>query len=291
MRSIIATTLRRQSGRGLAATIAALALSTALVAVVSAGSDPIRPIRVDQTDGFGNDRLVVFTYSRNYDCITQPFDDLDSNGTQAATDPNEFQTPHCIVGRQPTIDPNLRPIKDTAKLWVLVPFFDADADGQAADGSRCTPLACSGGLAKVLHDLFGIVPDAFDPTPGVPVQCPEPGLPLTQHTGAFGTCTMHPIQVDLGPLVATALGLPAGTPVMLPTPNHSHLIDGANFGSIWWHIQVVLVLDQAVWPGVDGTTGINSVAKLRAAQAAGKASGDITTNFFLPFDSRVLHPH
>jgi hypothetical protein len=48
----------------------------------------------------------------------------------------------------------------------------------------------------------------------------------------------------------------------------------------------VLVNDPSVWPGVDGTTGLNSVAALRAAQAAGKASGDIPSNFFLFFDSR-----
>ena len=44
--------------------------------------------------------------------------------------------------------------------------------------------------------LAGFVPDAFDPTPGVPVQCPEPGGPLSQQKGAFGTCTMHPTHID-----------------------------------------------------------------------------------------------
>ena len=46
-------------------------------------------------------------------------------------------------------------------------------------------------------DGTGIVPDAFKvPTPGqptkvAPVQCPEPGPPLTAFTGTFGTCTTH----------------------------------------------------------------------------------------------------
>ena len=43
-----------------------------------------------------------------------------------------------------------------------------------------------------------MVPDAFDPTPGVPVQCPEPGAGLSQHEVDFGTCSMHPTQLDLG---------------------------------------------------------------------------------------------
>jgi hypothetical protein len=259
-----------------------LALTASLVAatLAAAGTGPTRPIRPDQTDGFGNDRVVVFTYGRNYDCVTMPTDDNDNDGIPAATDPDEFQRPHCVVGRSSAVDPNLRPVEGTEKLWVLVPFFDADGDEQAA-----------GGLAPTLKGLFGIVPDAFDPTPGVDVQCPEPGAPLTQHKGAFSTCTMHPTQLDLGPLVAAGLGLPAGTPVFLPTVNHSHLIDGANFGNIWWHIQVVLVLQQSEWPDANGTRGITSLAKLRAAQAAGKASPDVTSNFFLPFDSRQLEGH
>jgi hypothetical protein len=241
-----------------------------------AGSPPSRPIiEVNQTDGFGNDRLLAFTYFMNFSCIHEPFDDLDLNGKEAAVDPDEFQSPSCVVGREPTLDPTGGPIQDTEPLFVIVPFFDADGDSQAA-----------GGLAPTLTSLFGIVPDAFDPTPGVPVQCPEPGPPLTQHTGAFGTCTMHPKTVDLGPVLDQLNLVRPRAVVRVPTPNHSHIIDGANFGRIWWQIIVVLVTDQSVWPDVDGTTGLNSVAALRAAQAAGKASGDIPSNFFLFFDSR-----
>lgn len=234
---------------------------------------------MNQTDGFGNDRLLAFTYFMNFQCIHEPFDDLDLDGKVAATDPGEFQSPSCVVGEQPTIDPHGDPIQGTEPLFVIVPFFDADGDGQAF-----------GGLGPTLNALFGFVPDAFDSTPGVPVQCPEPGPPLTQHTGDPGTCTMHPTTVDLGP-VLDQLGLVSPkTVVKVPTPNHSHIIDGANFGAIWWQVRVVLVFDQSVWPNVGGTTGLNSVADLREAQAAGKASADIPTNFFLFFDSRQF-PH
>ncbi len=257
-------------------TLSIVSLSAEFAAAGEAGSQPARPIDVNQTDGFGNDRLVAFTYFMNFHCTHEPFDDLDNNGNVAAVDPDEFQAPRCAVGRQPTLDPAGKPIQNTEPLFVIVPFFDADNDGEAA----------SPGLAAALRSLFGFVPDAFDPTPGVPVQCPEPGPPLTRHAGDFGTCTMHPTTVDLGPVLGQLGLVPRGTAVQVPTPNHSHIIDGANFGRIWWQIIVVLVTDQSVWPGVDGTTGLNAVAALRAAQAAGQASGDIPSNFFLFFDSR-----
>jgi hypothetical protein len=171
-------------------------MSITLSSAFGGGQTPTRPIAINQTDGLGNQKLVAFTYFMNFHCTHEPFDDLDRNGTPAAADPDEFQTPICHVGEQPTIDPAGKPIKETEPLYVIVPFFDADHDGQAA----------SPGLADALKSLFGIVPDAFDPSPGVPVQCPEPGPPLTQHKGAFGTCTMHPSQLDLGP-VLNQLGL------------------------------------------------------------------------------------
>jgi hypothetical protein len=54
----------------------------------------------------------------------------------------------------------------------------------------------------------------------------------------------------------------------------------------------LLVNDPALWPDVDGTKGLTSVDAMRKAQAAGKASADIPTNFFLFFDSREFaHNH
>jgi len=258
----------------------ALFLMAVLAASTVAAQTPSRPINVNQTDAYGNERLLAFTYFMNFQCVHQPFDDLDNNGRVAAVDPNEFQSPRCVVGRAPRIDPTGKPISNTEPLFVIVPFFDADGDGEAASPE----------LGAALRSLFGFVPDAFDPTPGVPVQCPEPGLPLTKHKGEFGTCTMHPSTLDLGPVLGQLGAVPAGTAVKVPTPNHSHIIDGGNFGAIWWQVIVVLVTDPTIWPDVNGTRGLTSVDALRAAQASGQASADIPSNFFLFFDSRQF-PH
>jgi hypothetical protein len=269
------------------------ALAAALLsAELALAADPQRPIEVNQTDGFGNARLVAFTYFQNFDCVHGPFDNFDNNTDAqgnpqvAAIDPDQFQTGNpgpgqtsgCVVGVQPGLDPAGKPINETEKLFVIVPFFDKG-------GEAATPE-----LTAALRQLFGFVPEAFNPTPQVAVQCPEPGLPLTRHQGAFGTCTMHPRQVDLGP-VLTALGKnPDKHPVNVPLPNHSHIIRGANFGAVWWQIVVVLVNDANFWPDVNGLTPsgqmLDSVEALRAIQVAGKASADVPSNFFLFFDSR-----
>jgi hypothetical protein len=255
-------------------------MSVAGGAVAQSGSTrPTQPLKVNQTDGFGKDRLLAFTYFMNFACLHEPGDDLDNNGKQAAEDPEEFQTPRCVVGgSEPSIDPAGKPIDQTLTLYVLVPFFDADNDGEAASPE----------LANALRGLFGFVPDAFDPTPGVPVQCPEPGQPRTQQAGAFGTCTMHPVTLDMGPVLSQLGLVPAGTPVQVPTPNHSHIIDRIHAEPVWWHIEAVLVTDPTVWPDADGTVGITSLAKMRRAQAEGKAFPDVPTNLFLFFDSNKL---
>jgi hypothetical protein len=236
-----------------------------------------RPLAVNQTEGFAQGTLLVFTYFQNFDCIHEPFDDLDHNGQVAAVDANEFQRPICAVGRGPSIDPTGRPTQNTLKLYVISPFFGSDLNPNDA----FTPA-----LGQALISLFGFVPEAFKTHPTVPVQCPEPGLPVTQHTGMPSTCTMHSSQIDLGPVLAKLGKVPPNTSVIVPTLNHSHIIDGKHFGPVWWEVVSVLVTDPSAWPSADGTTGINSLDALRAAQAAGKAAPDQPTNFFLFFDSQ-----
>ena len=264
---------------GLAATFVMYGVTAS--ASTSATATPSRPIRADQTDGYGDGKLVTFTYGQQYQCVHEPGDDRNGNGIPADRDPAEFQTPICEVGFGTKIglDPAGAPTTETEPLYVIVPFFDADHDGEAA-----------GGLASTLKSIFGFVPDAFDPTPGVPVQCPEPGGTLTAQKGAFGTCTMHPTQIDYAQLLSEVRpDLFAGLKNLnLPLVNHSHIIDGKNFNPIWWQLKIVLVTDPSVWPDVNATTGLRSVADITNAQAAGKALATINSNFFLFFGSREM---
>lgn len=235
----------------------------------------------NQTEGFGKDQLLTFTYGQNFSCVTGPFNDLDHNGLIAAVDPDEFQTPHCVVAFTPATTPPGVPVKEIQKLWVIAPFFETDPAEPAF-----TPE-----LGNALRGLFGFVPDAFKIHPGVAVQCPEPGPPITSHTGAPGTCTMHTSKIDLGPALAALGKVPPGTQVIVPTLNHSHIIDDSlDTEPIWWQIISVLVTDPAAWPSRDGRTGITSLEKLRQAQANGQARPDSPTNFFLFFGSRK-HDH
>jgi len=97
---------------------------------------------------------------------------------------------------------------------------------------------------------------------------------------------MHATSIDLGPVLAAQGKVPPGTSVIVPTLNHSHIIDGKDFGAVWWQIVSVLVTDPSAWPSADGRSGITSLQALRAAQAAGKAAPDKPTNFFLYFNSQ-----
>lgn len=75
----------------------------------------------NQTNGFGNGRVVTFTYLQNFDCVDQPTMDLDFNKSKAESDPNEMQTPICQAVSEPTQDPTGGDIKHTAHLYVFIP--------------------------------------------------------------------------------------------------------------------------------------------------------------------------
>src|SRR5215470_11739141 len=91
----------------------------------------------NQTHGFGNGRLVTFTYTQNFDCVDQPTLDLNFNGIKAQSDPAEMQTPICQIVTEPTADPAGGDIKHTAHLYVLVPMFSVDNDQNANDAMPC----------------------------------------------------------------------------------------------------------------------------------------------------------
>jgi hypothetical protein len=77
--------------------------------------------------------------------------------------------------------------------------------------------------------------------------------------------------------------------VNVPLVNHSHVV--ANNAIVtrpeWWQVVVILVTDPKAWPNKAGTSGITSVAKLRAAQRKKQAFPDVPSNFFLFFNSTL----
>lgn len=270
--------------------VAALALATG-IALFIAATGASAQLAPNQTQGFGNGRIITFTYLQNFDCVDEPSLDLDFNGISAQSDPNEMQTPICQVITEPSKDPAGGDLKHTAQLYVLVPMFGNDtnpADAmQCPDGGRPGEL-CGTDLGNALIKLFGFIPEAWKATPGVPTQCPDPNHPVP------GTCTMHASSVDLSVLLAT-LGKIANPPqgnVFLPTPNHDHIVDNSrvNTGPIWWQVRPVLVMDPRDWPAADGSSGLTSSTAMDAAESAGRAV-EVGSNFFLFFASRMSGHH
>ncbi len=246
-----------------------------------ADAAPNVKLTANQTLGFGANKLLLFNYGMQFMCVVQPFDDRNYTNLVAARSPAQFNFPQCQVGAPSKIDPTgerlpanpLTPPKMSDPLWVIVPFFETNPNTPAF-----TPQ-----LGATLKSLFGFVPDGFKPNPGVPVQCPAPAdMP--------GQCTMHPIQVDLGPVLAALKLIPPHKVVNVPLPDHSHIVSNIaiNQKPEWWQVIVVLVTNPKAWPNAAGTKGITSLAKLRAAQKDGMAYPDVPTNFFLYFGSKVI---
>jgi hypothetical protein len=260
------------------------ALCAGLALAASAVSAQLAP---NQTQGFGNGRLVTFSYLQNFDCVDEPLMDLDFNGAKAQSDPNEMQTPICQVITESSADPAGGDIGHTAHLYVLVPMFGNDtnpADAMPCPAGGRPGELCGPALGNALISAFGFVPEAWKTTPAVATQCPDPNNPVP------GTCTMHASSVDLSVLLA-ALGKAPDPPVankFVPTPNHSHIIDNSrvNAGAIWWEVRPVLIMDPSDWPAADGSSGITSSAAMDAAEGAGRAV-EVGSNFFLFFSSRM----
>jgi hypothetical protein len=262
--------------------LAACASVTLLASSVSA------QLANNQTNGFGNNHLVTFTYLQNFDCVDQPLLDLDFNGILAQSDPNEMQTPICQPVTEPTEDPAGGDIKHTAHLYVFVPMFSVDNDQNPNDAMPCPNGGrpgelCGPALGSALISLFGFVPEAWKTHPAVATQCPDPNHPMP------GTCTMHASSVDLS-VTLSALGKTGSPtmPIFVPTPNHDHVVDNSrvNTTPIWWEVRPVLILDQSDWPAANGSGGITSSMAMDDAEAAGRAI-EVGSNFFLFFSSRM----
>jgi len=256
-----------------------------------AGTTASAQLAANQTNGFGNSRLVTFTYLQNFDCVDQPALDLDFNKIKAQSDPNEMQTPICQPVTEPTQDPTGGDIKHTAHLYVFVPMFSVDNDQNPNDAMPCPDGGrpgelCGPALGAALISAFGFVPEAWKTHPLVATQCPDPNHPVP------GTCTMHASSVDLSVTLA-ALGKAANPPtgnMFVPTPNHDHVVDNSRVdtGPIWWEVRPVLIMDQSDWPAADGSSGITSAKEMDAVEVAGRAI-EVGSNFFLFFSADQFH--
>jgi hypothetical protein len=264
-------------------------LALAICSLITFAADHAAAQLADnQTHGFGNNRLITFTYLQNFDCVDQPTLDLDFNGIMAQSDPNEMQTPICQAVTEPTQDPTGGDLKHTAHLYVLIPMFSVDNDQNPNDAMPCPNGGrpgelCGPALGAKLIALFGALPEAWKThvNPAITTQCPDPN-----HAVA-GTCTMHASSVDLSETLFALgkTGRPTA-PVFVPTPNHSHVVDNSriNTGAIWWEVRPVLVLFRSDWPTADGSKGITSSRLMDDAEAAGRAI-EVGSNFFLFFSS------
>src|SRR5690348_12078133 len=150
-----------------------LAVAT-LICLMFAGS-VLAQLAPNQTNGFGNGRVITFTYLQNFDCVTQPTMDLDFNKKAAQSDANEMQIPICQVVTEPTQDPAGGNIKQTAHLYVLVPMFSIDNDQNPNDAMACpfvrTNELCGAALGNALIAAFGFVPEAWKTKPLGFTQC------------------------------------------------------------------------------------------------------------------------
>lgn len=239
------------------------------------GLSPLaKSLAPNETLGFGDNQLLVFRYRQQFDCVIGPDSDVDSIGRPADRAPGQFKSPECVIGTPSSLAPSGLPLAQTDPLYILVPFFETNKKTGAFTKA----------LGEALEKLFGFIPDAFKPDPGVAVQCPAP-----QDRPA--TCTMHPLQINLGPVLAALGKLPKGSNLYVPLVNHDHLLKNGMIKqkSEWWTLVVVLVEDPKAWPNAAGTTGITSLAKLRDAQAEKQASADVPSNFFLYFSSYLSH--
>jgi hypothetical protein len=274
-------------------------LAIAFCAYLALASPASAQLLDNQTHGFGNGRLITFTYLQNFDCVDQPTLDLDFNRILAQSDPNEMQTPICQPITEPTEDPTGGSIKHTAHLYVLIPMFSVDHATDPSDAMDCPNGGrpgelCGVTLGDVLIKAFGFIPEAWKKTvnPAITTQCPDPNNPVP------GTCTMHASSVDLSKtLFALGKAGPPSSPVFVPTPNHSHVVDNSrvNTQPIWWEVRPVLVMRQSDWPAADGSSGITSSRVMDAVEAEQcgmtPCAIEVGSNFFLFFKSHEDASH
>jgi hypothetical protein len=180
-------------------TVFSVFLFLGIVALEALTTPAAAQILPNQTVAFGGDQLLLFSYLQSYQCVDQNFDDLNFNGILAQSDPSEFQTPICQVGHQSSVDPTGLAVGKTDKLYILVPFFDANPSNDTVISSTNTvngvKVVSGTALQAFLLANFKMVPEAFKVTPDVAVQCPTKTSMATYgaaNSSATMTCFVHP---------------------------------------------------------------------------------------------------
>lgn len=243
--------MKNMKGQHLRVALTFIATLLALLSLTEARAARERPIVLGQTEGFADDKLVIFDYTRNFFCSNAPLNEADCVIGLAAKPDN-------VLGLDPDQIPD---------LVIIVPFFDADHDG---------------------------VLDAFDPSPGVFVQCPENQSSVLNGGKEFGQpfhCVLHDVELDTAPLAGVQIaGVTFGGKI--PLPNHTHLVKETPGGSVPWDVSAVLVLNRGLWPDKNGMCPLEEgcLTSIEAVKSAplGSVVGPVPTTLFLFFGVHEL---
>jgi hypothetical protein len=229
-----------------------------------------RPIPPNMLEAYGEGQVVAVEYHQTYYCPTTPSSDLEppygrGDGRRQSEDADEYQVPPCFFGDTGTgsvLPEQLRAaaFPNVKTFWGMAPFFGT------ALGTANTPAS----------DVF--------------THCTEPGPPISERKGEFGTCLMHPSTLRFAKIFDDPTRQPPD-PVALP--QHSHLVPETSSRAAWWNQRGVAIYDRAIWPDADGNCPagpphcVTSVAALRAAQKTGQASIDVPSNVYFYL---TVHP-
>jgi len=224
--------------RLLAALIGALAVANATASVGLAeatGNNNVRPLTVNQTEGYVDGQNQVFTYAQNFHCMVEAFDDLDGLGRQgdgipAAVDPEETLLPKCIAGQtrggaESMTVPAGNPVDSSRTLLVIMPTSDAVGTSASPRSTPCAQARPAAARAATSRRTSGCssptsrcrVTRWRPTTPCTPVIDTEPIVRSARLSGQPVTCRMLVTQPTTHQYGLSALGsngggvLPAST--------------------------------------------------------------------------------
>ena len=112
-------------------------------------------------------------------------------------------------------------------------------------------------------------------------QNPDDTLPCP--AGAGQRCSADMTWVGPSSRSSTPCPPPA---LQLPVPAKTNIFVINQGKPMGWEVAPVLVMDPALWPAKDGSSGITSAREMDAAEQADKAI-EVGSNFFLFFSSQI----